>query len=301
MDDLLDLSWTDSKASAPKQLQPSASTSRQPTPSSQPTFDFLAKPPSGPNYYSTSTPPIRGSTPKTAPLPQQPRLPDATHRSNTPNPPAKPAANGDAFSSLFSLAGGLTAASSKTLSLADKQKQAEIARAEQAEKQRQQFEADGSFWDNLGSSSTAKATSSGSNNARSFTPFDDLLAPQPVRPSTLRQTHTPSPAPSEPSRPPTSAITSSAWDDDDTFLAGPSKPVARTVPFPQPTSETFNFDAFDDTKPSLAPPTRQNGAASSSGMRTPLSDFDFGDRGLDDDLLGELGQPANPVGQAQVS
>jgi hypothetical protein len=214
---------------------------------------------------------------------------------------------------LFSLAGGSNATHNNTMSLADRQKQAERERAEKAEKERQQFEAEGSFWDNLGSSSIARATSSSqvANGASAGTPFsgfDDLLAPQPVRPSTLRQSHTPSPTPTtQPAATTTAHVPGKhIWDDDDTFLAVSSKPSPQSRVSPHAPADPFNFEAFDDASTRLAQPSNQNGAyTSSSGMRTPASNFDFGNRegggdDDDDDFLSDLREPPRTISRAKV-
>jgi len=227
MDDLLDLSWSD-KPSKPTLQSQSAGATRQPTPTAS--FDFLSKQPSKPNYYAGATP-LRGSTPQTAPLPTTSRL---QTRSTTPNP-----ASSDAFSSLLSFAPGSNG-TGKTLSLGERQQQAERERQEKAERERAQFEANGSFWDNLGSSSIPPKNGSSSNG------LGELLSPQPMPfarpPSALNKTHTPTP----PKR--------DLWDDDDTFLSGPSKPAAPRSVAPDP----FDFDAFNETMNAPSSKSAQN-------------------------------------------
>ena len=196
MDDLLDLSWSD-KPIPKAHIAPS--TSRQATP----TFNFLST-------HEASTPPLRGTTPQTAPLSSRLQTP----RSATPN--------SDAFSSLLSLA---PVGHAKTLSLAERQLQAEKERQEKEDRQRAQFTANGSFWDNLGSSSKAPSAPS-------------IISPQPLhaaRPSAVGKT---------------SSTPQDIWDDDDTFLSGPSKPTAAQIA----PSDPFDFDAFNETMNAPAKP-----------------------------------------------
>lgn len=317
MDDLLDLNWSDSSKQSQPALRPqsSSSTSRQPTPN--PTFDFLSKQSNTatPNYLSTSTPPLRSATPKTAPLPSQARLPPTPAiRSSTPNPshqakPTAPSSSSDAFSSLLSLNGsGSSKPNGQAVSLAERQQQIADEKRKKEEHERQQFTAEGSFWDNLGSSSTSSSVPSpalGSVKAPSsggIGEFDDLLSPQPVRPirppSTLSKSVTPIPTPP--------VAKEGVWDDDDTFLAGPStKTSGPSSGHASRSGDPFDFDALDKTVNRLKAPGAgtRNG---SSGMRTPVSNFDFGDgdggRSRDeeddeDDFLGELGRPAKPLAE----
>lgn len=270
MDDLLDLSWSDSKpASKPVHTTQSANSTRQPTPN--PTFDFLSKQPSGskPNYYAapSSTPPLRATTPQTAPLPASARF--HTPRSTTPNP----VSSSDAFSSLLSFSGsGANGSSGKTLSLAERQQLAEKDKLEKAERERAQFTANGSFWDNLGSGSSSTATAA--NSANSPNGLDELLSPKPMHvarpPSELSKTHPPTPPPQQ-----------DVWDDDDTFLSGPSKPVARATASADP----FDFDAFNET---------MNAPASTSAPKPSDKHTSNRFEEDEDDLLGGLGQPAQP-------
>lgn len=307
MDDLLDLNWSDSSKPSQPTLRPtsSSSTSRQPTPN--PTFDFLSKQSSNssqPSPLYSSTPPIRAATPKTAPLPAQSRFPTAPAvRSSTPNPQTKaaPAPPSDAFASLFSLDAS-SKPNGQPLSLAEKQQQITEEKRRKEEHERQQFSADGDFWENLGSSSTKPKVASSSNNGilssyNGLGELDDLLSPQPVRPirppSRLSQSITPTPTPP--------VVKETAWDDDDTFLAGSgSNGVGNSaVPKKSTTGRAFDFDALNRTVNGLQPQKR-NGASGSSGMRTPVSNFDFGEgkgdnEDDDDDFLGELGRPAKPL------
>jgi hypothetical protein len=65
--------------------------------------------------------------------------------------------------------------------------------------------------------------------------------------------------------------------------------------------DPFDFDALDaatsEVRPYATANTSASGRNGTSGMRTPVSDFDFGDREggeEEDDFLGELGRPARP-------
>ena len=309
MDDLLDLDWSDQpKQSTAPPLHASSNASRRATPN--PTFDFLSKSASGngqgPNYYSSGTPPIRADTPRTAPLPVQPRASTPSARPQTPQAPPPPAGT-DAFSSLLVLGDG-PLGSAKKLSLADQQRQIAENKRKKEEHEKQQFTTHGSFWDNLGSSSTAasstshtpvlqedQARGSAVASTRGSGDLDNLLSPQPVRPtqpSALRQAHTPTPLlAAQPSAEP------AEWEDDDTFLTGASQQPSRATASP---SDPFDFDSLNGSLNGLAPPRGAEGLkSSSSGARTPLSAFDAEDSGTlgssrfddEDDLLGELGRP----------
>jgi hypothetical protein len=208
MNDLLDLSWSDKPVPQPAQPTRSLGSTRQASPNS--VFDnSLAR-------LNIATPPLRGNTPQTAP---------PTRRSATP----------DAFSSLISLASN---GASKTLSLAERQQQAERERQEKADREREQFTAHGSFWDNLGSSSKV-------NN-------HSILSPQP-----LHIAHPPSA--------PVQSTPSDIWDDDDTFLSGPSKPTA-TVP-----SDPFDFNAFNETMNAPAKPVPRDDLITNRKVRCNLT------------------------------
>lgn len=285
MDDLLDLSWSDQ----PKPSTPSSqASSRRATPG--PSFDFLSKPQSTGNtpHYYTTTPPVRSQTPKTAPLPSQPRLPtpNLDKRANTPQP-APPSSSSDAFSSLLSL-GTTQSASVKALSLQERQQKIAEEQRKKEQHEREQFSAHGSFWDNLGSSSQSATIAptpvlaAPSSKPSSFTNgFDDMLSPQPVK------THRAAESNVAPSLPPP-GNNKGEWDDDDTFLAGPS--ILKPQPASQMANDPFDFDSLEATVKTISSLSKDNAA---SGMRTPVSNFDFGDGERDridddNDLLGDL-------------
>jgi tetratricopeptide (TPR) repeat protein len=204
----------------------------------------------------------------------------------------------DAFSSLLSLDSSSSTSSKQTMSLAERQAQIAEEKRKKAEHERQQFEAHGAFWDNLGSSSSSsKATPVMSPVLPVGNKVEALLQPTISAPtsrpasSLAKPSLLPSPAAQATAKMPSS---SSTWDDDDDFLAGPStqKRQTATSSATKPPSDPFDFDAMDASLNSLAPTKRSNG---SSGVRTPVSNFDFGDN--EDDLLGGLGGPAKTSGQ----
>ena len=257
MDDLLDLDWSSAPKASGSKLPPHAPTSGesqiplQPSKSPSPGFDLFAKSANGaPNYYS-STPTIRPSTPATAPLPSQPTLQapkpaKAANAGSATSVSVPPSARvGDAFSSLLTF--NSAAGPSKTLSLAERQSQLAEEKRKKAEHERQQFEAHGSFWENLGTQSQAPSRPP-SSKPEVILPNIKLPPPSPT------------------------------WDIERATSQSTSHPHR----YP------FDFDVMEIPLDRLAP------TSNGSGMRTPVSDFDFGDG--NDDLLGELGKP-KPVDQ----
>ena len=284
MDDLISLDWSSTSSSTSK--PPIAA---QPKPSSA-SFDLFAQPKplsNGANYHSP-TPPLKSATPTLTPqLPTSARLqPQASGSRPTrsgnasPNPVSPP--SHDAFSSLLSI-NGSSNAENKNLSLAERQAQAAEDKKRQADHEKAQFDAHSSFWDNLGSSKP-------SPEADSAKEFGAVLQPS-----------------SAPISRPTSAVphlSVDTWDDDDGLLgAGPSSikqassSSSSRHPTPQPPNDPFDFDTLAARTSKLRVEGKAKG---SSGMRTPVSDFDFGEKedpGSDEDVLGDLGRPAKPLSE----
>ncbi|WWC57706.1 uncharacterized protein I303_100240 [Kwoniella dejecticola CBS 10117] len=321
MDDLVDLNW-----SAPSTTAPPAAPqkSKSPTGSSGNSFDFLSlsKPqPSGgntPNYYSST--PLRSSTPPQA---QQPPLSLASQqfqpttsrpngskpisRSNTPlqNGPSAAASTTsgigglDAFSSLLSMPSSSSGAS-KNMTMADRQKAMEEEKKRQADEDRKRFEAEGHFWENLGSSSTnngANIIASSSTNRPASTPqndFDDFLKPSPTVQPRAKSPVTVQPPPSRilsPNSATTSRPSSAAgtfWDthqanDDLLSPSGSIPPQAQSnAPSPTPPVDPFDFDALSASVPTRPVPQSQSNGGT-------------GGHGMDDDEYDILGDLAKPV------
>ena len=269
MNDLMDLDWSSpSKPNAVKPPPPSllsvpaapAIKPRPPTLQNGPTM--LSPLPSASSRASPSptTGPIRSSTPNTA------------LTSASPAPP------NDAFSSLFSING--SSSSGKPLSMAEKQAQLAKERQDKADHEKAQFEAHSSFWDNLGSSSRASPVLSPSE------PYGDVLKPN-TAPSSRPPSAIPKPSILEPA-----PELEHDWGDDNLLGGGPSRsvgPASSSSSIAKPSAlspdDPFDFDA-------LQAATKHVASKPSSGMRTPVSDFDFGEKEKgqesDDDLLAGL-------------
>ncbi|WVQ82582.1 hypothetical protein IAT38_004712 [Cryptococcus sp. DSM 104549] len=377
MDDLLDLNWS-SSSQPPRPPSNSTSPKPPPTATTPSSFDFLslsAQPsgPGKPNYYSSK--PLRSSTPSLTPNPApapglgttlqpggaQPggagagagRVPPRSNTSTplpAPAPVPAPTSSGDAFSSLFSIAGSSGSSSgSKNMTMAEKQAALAEEKRRKAEEERKRFEAEGEFWENLGngSGSVGDGAGQGKPAVKTGGEFDGLLRPtasttassssKPSRPPSAAGILAPSPAPSKPS-----SSKGTFWDqfpstgdtagDDDDLLSGsggvrlpasqprsqahsPAPPMAAPAPAAEGPSDPFDFDALESSMDRLTAPSRashvatagasrrgapgngdRNGNGYGSGMRTPVSDFDFGERREvgeeeEDDILGELGRP----------
>ncbi|WWD22767.1 hypothetical protein CI109_107260 [Kwoniella shandongensis] len=345
MDDLLDLNWSSPTTTKTSSTPPINATA--PAPQKQSTaFDFLAQPApraGTPNYYGSSSTPLRASTPSqplanggvggqrlglgaagapplrgsgtTTPLGSgfgTPTIPQGANSNGGPNPSASASGAGgsvglDAFSSLLSISSSGSATGGKNMTMAEKQAALADEKKRKAEEDRKRFEAEGAFWDNLGGGSGTKSQSTQKPNG-----LNELLGPPPpiAGPSTSRVKSpvndgilAPSPAPGTSSKPKTSTANSagSFWnhfDDTDDLLtssAAPrAKPPSATSRSPAPPSDPFDFDALAAVPSHLSVNgSRNGGSGPGSGMRTPVSDFDFGDRGDDDeeDILGDLGKP----------
>ena len=313
MDDLLDLDWSSKQGSqGPKQtLQPTQTPKSN---ANNTAFDFLAKS-SGPNYYSTSSTPLRPSTPQTAPLPSQLKPASngaSTHtstRASTPQPRSQGQAistnqqadtqnnssnSTDAFSSLFSLSSA--SSTNHKMSLAERQAQIAEEKRKQVEQDKERYQADGSFWDNLGSGSASTPASAASPK------LPEPVAPRGPSPlsSGLGDLLSPTVAPIPPTsaagkaQQPLAKSTASSrsqstvpWDDEDDFLSAsmtsgqsastrPSKAVTSTQ-----SDDPFDFDAL------------QSSINASSSSRSRVNEDAYGDGADDtDDLLGELGRPS---------
>ena len=306
MDDLLDLNWS---STPPNSSSPAAGPSR-PAPTIQPkpshlvsSFDLLSRPSPSlqPNYASSSTSssyPSRTASPLPPALSARlaPNPAKTPSSSNSPAASPNPASSGlDAFSGLLSLSSGGGAESSKTLSLADRQKQLAEQKRRAEEEDRARFD-HGDFWDKFGAS--------GSTQQLKPTPLSqpkvEIPRPGSAALPALSVSRSGSANPGQ-AKSPLGTISNanvqsgSIDDDDDDFgllaLPSSSRPPANGSSSSQPIQslDPFDFDQFSASVPSA--PFREK----SSGMRTPVSNFDFDEReGTDDedDILGQLAQPA---------
>ncbi|KAL7420261.1 auxilin-like clathrin-binding protein required for normal clathrin function [Cryptotrichosporon argae] len=269
MNDLLDLNWSSGPSSQPA-LQPDKPKTNA--------FDLLSKP-SSPTYLSSA--PLR-ATPSPSPAfgrpasqsPLSNSSPKTAASTSAPSRVATPAA--DAFSNLLSLPA--TAGPSKSLTIAERQAQLAREKQEAANREREQFAVDGAFWNRFGGDSGPSLAPAPvlAPAGKATNGLDDLLQPTP-RSAQLRPTSTASGTGSQLSpQPPKNAGT--FWD---------LQPDAEASPAPTATPDPWDFDALPASTPAASKPA--------SGMRTPVSNFDFNERDNDDgDLLGDLGKPARP-------
>nr|XP_019048293.1 hypothetical protein I302_02063 [Kwoniella bestiolae CBS 10118]OCF27223.1 hypothetical protein I302_02063 [Kwoniella bestiolae CBS 10118] len=303
MDDLVDLSWSDSSKPTSKSSTPQA------TASSSTSFDFLSlsKPLSAssggntPNYYSST--PLRSSTPSQPPVP---RLNGATNnakpisRSGTPIQSSSPQLGTgglDAFSSLLAMPSSSSNAANKNMSMAERQKAMEDEKKRKDEEERKRFEAEGHFWDNLGSSASANVVKPPTKPVvQQEHDFDDFLKPTPTTNSATRAKSLLPLAPNDilspasssgPSKPSSSAGT--FWDnhhDSDIILSGstskPSQAQNKSKLSPAPPVDPFDFDALSA---SMSQPQSQPQTNGANGISHTLDDDD------DFDILGDLGKP----------
>jgi hypothetical protein len=219
------------------------------------------------------------------------------------------------------------------LSLAERQAQVAEEKKKKDDHERQQFEAHGAFWETLGSGSTAKATTgingfstianSSNITASSSSIPPKIIAPSPAlsrAPTSVKSTmgsfwDTPPPHTSSASTPKSDLHA----DEEEDFLQSFStskapEQTSRRKPSPKPPPvDPFDFDQLDSVVPSLAVGQGSgSGRGGSSGMRTPESNFDFGDgsgyinelgrndvNGTEDeiDILGDLAKPV-PIRRA---
>ncbi|WVQ94257.1 hypothetical protein IAU59_001336 [Kwoniella sp. CBS 9459] len=340
MDDLLDLDWSAPSKPASAKSTPAGGASPAPGAAS---FGFLAQPKplsrtGTPNYYSST--PLRAATPSQAASSSTqignarlgPAAAAGSGRNTPVQPPAAAAGGGagggglDAFSSLLSMPSS-NGANGGAMTMAQRQKAMEDEKKRKDEEDRKRFEAEGDFWDNLGTTAPAAITNgpvkpvpqSAQRSATSVsTGLDDLdtfLRPTSAAPArTISPLRPPSNDILAPAPMTTAASKSSSgtfWDGFDE--SGPSKRIDRPVSSgqgsykagssssqsrsPAPPADPFDFDALE-----AAVPTKTNGGTST--MRTPVSDFDFGDRedhdaDDDDDILGDLAKPVAAQPQAR--
>lgn len=327
-----------SSASRTGSLNARASASARSTPYSS-TPPLRNGTPSTAPLPSSSTVPVH-PIPRSAAGTPQPR-PAQSGASGATKPPNGSIAGSDAFSGLLSLGGAGASGSGgpggKHLSMAERQKMLEEERKRKEEHERAQFD-HGAFWEKHGSDAPSPSSASGPSSG-----FDDLLSPS-LATATATATRqappsssarlpapeilAPTPAPAQntkskagtlwdnpaflspssaPSPRPTSSAARSVTASSSTSTSARITPAPRS---PQPPVDPFDFDALDAATSEVRPYTNTNTSASgrngTSGMRTPVSDFDFGDREggeEEDDFLGELGQPARPrpeTGRAEV-
>lgn len=318
MDDLLDLSWSDSK--------------KQDGGSKGSSFDLLAKSSNtGANYFSSSgksTPQPSASSnvssSNLASLNLAPRL--ASKNGSTAPTPARTQspATTDAFSSLLGMSAGTD---NQKLTMAEKQAQLAAKKAADAEAEKAKW-GNGDFWNKLegGSSgsvgivapqpqpvksqmlaplkpaasgsrpsSAAATTSKPATGGTFWDKHNDLLAPvnsssRAATPASASSSSRPGSV--QPSKPLQADL---GWDDDDDdLLGGGAKPTQKTSSSSQPLNwedDLLGGSTKSASKPKTpADPWDLDALASAV---PPAQDSYGGDS--DDDLLGELGRPARSV------
>nr|XP_019014133.1 uncharacterized protein I206_00215 [Kwoniella pini CBS 10737]OCF52914.1 hypothetical protein I206_00215 [Kwoniella pini CBS 10737] len=299
MNDLVDLDW-----SVPG-TKPAQQVTKPLTGGANNSFDLLSlsKPTTTggntPNYYSST--PLRSSTPSQVNpiLPSQVQ-PSASRfngstsisRSNTPVQNASPASqqgtsgNGglDAFSSLLSIPSS-SSGIKKDMTMADRQKALEDEKRRQADEDKKRFDAEGHFWENLGSSFTSKLVASSSSSIKPTVKqnddLDEFLTPTAAAPSRSKTPISASiPKSVSSSRPPSAAGT--FWDHHN-FTNGlvPSSisaPLKSKSASPAPPIDPFDFDSLSNSIQHQ--PESQNG--NSTGPTMDEDEFD---------ILGDLGKP----------
>ena len=286
----MDLDW--SSLPPPSQAAAPAKSARSPYPTS---FDFLSTPTltpngTGPKPNGHVPPSILSS--KSLIIPNGTRtngLRPAASGTSTPVTSTPTIPSADAFSNLLSLSSASASGSSlpKTLSLAERQAQLAEERKKEADRERRQYEAHGAFWHTLGSTSKPQSTKIPSLHKPLF---EDLLSPdihghQPV--SAREAVRTPSTA--LPTRPRTAGT---FWEKD-------FPPTQQRPPDPRD-SKSSPPDPWDLDGLSASVDKAEKGT---SGMRTPVSDFDFGEAGgdgSDEDILGEFSQTIRRTGKVSL-
>ena len=286
--------WNTSAPSKPTQLQPRTlgshiepASGQQRKPQND-VFSLLA---------ATSTPSSRSISPSYSPQPVQKAssLGGASPANGAPKPVQKSMSGGDAFGDLLGgFSGGAVNTANMTMAqraaLADKQRQ------EQRTAHTSSAASNASAWaglDALDSSSAFKTTKTSAAAAQE----DDwgLTFDEPTKPSTS------SPAPAA------VKVTTPAEDDWglDDFI---SKPAPKKAAVPPASQSRSLWDLDEFTSPVASTSERTSPAPQNNRSSTPGS-FDFGDRedGLlgdrsddEEDILGELGKPAQPKPARQV-
>ncbi|KAK4686110.1 hypothetical protein P7C73_g4017, partial [Tremellales sp. Uapishka_1] len=296
MDDLLDLDWSSAPSSSATELRAPQPPPLKPNHNNS--FNFLANTNGNAPSYSSSVL-LRSASPSIATKPSQLARSNNSTRAPTPSNAISPTppSGMDAFSGLLSLPSQLTS-QAKSLSLVERQAKMALDKKEKEDRERQQFEAHGSFWDNLGNGGS---TSVPNGKASASNPhLDGLLEPLPApRPtSTMPTVLAPTPAAAT-AKPKATSSTSAPWDYEDLLSPSASNAKSSTSQTQTPApADPFDFDSLRAASPMSAPSpvtagwSKHAALGSTSGMRTPVSDFDFGDReDGDGDLLGDLGKP----------
>ena len=292
MDDLLDLDWSSSSQGRKAPLQ--ANNLHQPTPTRS--FDFLAQPSgssSRANYY-TSTP-ARSLTPNTPVFNAvgRAKVPAAAVVSGTATPSSNTpiiASSADAFSSLLSLPNGAGGGPSRTHAMSLAEKQARVAEEKRRldDRERQQFEAQGAFWETLGAGNKGMQM-----EPKSSSRFDDLLKPklagQLARPASVAGTSTILAQPSSLSRPASSGR-SFLGEDDPWEKSSSTGAMEKQRKMPQrATQDLWDLDALSATASNAN--TRPKAGV---GTRTMVSEFDSdnrdGHQDRKEDVLYDIGQ-----------
>ncbi|KAK8844685.1 hypothetical protein IAR55_006534 [Kwoniella newhampshirensis] len=226
----------------------------------------------------------------------------------------------DAFSSLLSISTtGTTPGVSKNMTMAEKQAAMVEEKRKRDEEDRKRFEAEGAFWDHLGggggsSGSSKPTTKTTTRGQKENDGLEAVLKPTPTPSAKPPASATrdqfvdilaPSPARGGGPLKSTSAAGGIFWNDydDDLLTSAPaaSAKVASSKS-PAPPADPFDFDALasSTSAPASSVPSQFNGTGAGfssrnggSGMRTPVSDFDFEERDgeEEEDILGDLGRP----------
>lgn len=305
MDDFKDLVWTSPASSSTQQNSTLKATPR----SGGDAFSYLANSGRGTPNYVASGQNSRSMTPTSAP----------TKASST-----TPSGSVDAFSNLLNFGG--SSGANGSMSIADRQAQADRARREQEERQRKEMQLQGSFWDRFdGGSANGGSTRPGpqlvkTNPNGGLAALGDLGATRstpalkppislgrPITPTTIPKS-SPSPAP-----PPAAAATKapvSVWDFDLLGTAPSTSALtsasATSSPTPGDDSVLGDFDLLGSSAAVV-------GKQRIEATITDPGDFDWGDRedrnGADvandsgdegDDLLGDLGRPVKARPKADL-
>lgn len=294
MDDLLDLSWSDT--STPAKGAGGTTPILQPTARAGSSFDALAKPTTAVNYASLSSSSTRTSSPLSNGLNATSRVESriASPAVRTPASGAAspaPRASNDAFSSLLS--GASAVSGNKNLTMAERSAQLAAEKKAREEAEKSKWDHGGAFWDKLEGGSTKPVPKA----------VTSLLSPSPqpasaVPPQRARATPSPGPASAQPKS------SSGAFWDSTTLQPAPSAPAARSSSV---SPANGSKDAFDDLDGLLTSNKSTPGRGPSPATSAPADPWDLDALSAavpsntrpaeedDDDLLGLLGKPAKSV------
>lgn len=317
MDDLLDLSWSDSKG------QNGGGESGSTSSKTGSSFDLLSRPTPNANYFSSSgkSTPLQPALGTVSASPLNPASSVPTRNGSSAVTPARtqsPAA-GDAFSSLLGVSSG---GGKQNLTMAEKQAELAAQRAADAEADKARW-GNGDFWNKLeGGGVSGSIVAPTPQNAKSQQ-LPKALQPE-LRDTSRPASAAPSPAPvqkdgkagtfwdshnllapasksesraSTPASRPTSAKPAGefGWDDDDDLLGGPAvKPAAKQKAQPNAQPQSWDDDLLGSGSKPSSKSTADPWDLDALSSAVPESRDAYGGDS-DDDLLGELGRPAESV------